>query len=127
MENVSATERGPGTVEGIARAARTVSAVVGAWLFLSAFLLPHGTQEMVSDALVGAGVATTALAALYWRAELHVFGVLFSIWLFVSLFAIARPAWETAMHDLVVATILFGFSVVPDGWREHREQHVFTA
>lgn len=102
-----------GTREPIARGARIGSAVLGGWLFVSAFLWRHSVEHMISDALVGAVALSVALAALYTRPQLRVVNVVLSVWLFLSLFVLPGPGVATLVNDLLVATLLFGFSVVP--------------
>jgi len=106
-------DRGPGTHEPFARAARIGNAILGGWLFVSAFLWRHSVEHMINDALVGAIALSAALAALYVRPQLRVVNVLLSIWLFVSLFVLPAPGVATLFNDLFVATLLFGFGVLP--------------
>jgi hypothetical protein len=103
------------TQEPIARAARVGCAIAGGWLFLSAFLWADPAERRVSDAVVGALALVIALAALYVRPRLHVGNVLLSIWLFASFAILPTTSIATQFSDLLVATLLFGFSVVPPG------------
>jgi hypothetical protein len=105
-----------GTVEGIARAAREINAALGVWLFLSTLLWPHTPQHQANNAIVGAAMTACALGALYFWRQLHVVNVVLSIWLFVSLFTMPGRSPATTANDMLVATLAFGFAVIPDGW-----------
>jgi hypothetical protein len=105
--------RHPATTEPIARTARIGNAILGIWLFASAFLLPHTPWHRISDAAVGAVTAAVALAALYFRPQLRVINIALAVWLFVSLWAMRVHSVGTFVNDLLVSTLVFGLAVVP--------------
>jgi hypothetical protein len=120
--NVIDTE-GTGTREPTARVARKFSAALGGWLFLSAFLWKHSLEFRLSDAIVGAVAMVVALGALYVRPNLHVVNIVLSSWLFVALAVFPGLTVPTLISDLLVASLLFGFSVIPDGVTPPHEHH----
>lgn len=106
------THRGP-SQDPLARAARVGSAVTGAWLLASAFLWHHSGPHFLNDALVGAAALVIALGALYVRPQLRIVNIALGVWLFASLLVLRGGSPGTQINDLIAASLLFGFAVVP--------------
>jgi hypothetical protein len=88
--------------------------LVGAWLFASAFLWPHGFAQLHNAWLVGALVMACAAAALTGYERARQVTAALSIWLFVSNL-ILPTGLETAWNHALVAVVLFFLSRIPTG------------
>jgi hypothetical protein len=91
---------------------RIVNVVLGAWLFISAFLWPHTAAQRTNSWVCGvlcivfALVATTAPWARYLNTVL-------AIWLFISAWALPAISAATVWNNVLVAIAIFVVSLVP--------------
>jgi hypothetical protein len=91
---------------------RILNAIVGGWLFISAFAWPHTRASQANSCLVGAAIALTALAGLAVPGARWVNTAL-AIWLAVSTLAFVHTGPATIWNNLLVSLFAFIFSLVP--------------
>lgn len=93
---------------GPAIGARVVNAVLGFWLYLSAFLWPHMPAQRASAWVIGMIVVTAALAGLSGLRAGRLVNAALGAWLIISALLLpqTRPAtfWN---HILVGAALAF--------------------
>ncbi len=94
---------------------RYVNAVMGVWLFLSAFLWKHQGLQATNAWVVGALIFATAITAMSVQRARFV-NTLLAVWVFVSAISFAVFSY-TAFNNVVVAVVVFAFSLVPNGGR----------
>lgn len=87
---------------------------LGAWLFLSAFLWPHGTASATNSWIVGLLIAIASAIALRmpW---LRWIDTALAVWLFLSTLAMPDVTRGTLWNNLIVAMLVFVVSLVPEG------------
>jgi hypothetical protein len=90
----------PELLEGTHRV-RIINAMLGGWLFVSAFLWPHSPASFTNTWVVGALLAFSSLFAFRTAARLAC--ATLAIWLVLSTFAIAPRTPLTVWHNLAVA------------------------
>ncbi len=106
------------------RLASSMNALLGAWLFFSAFAWSHARFEFLDTASVGAVVFIGALGARLLPA-LRWISVAASAWLLISTWFIPHHTTGTVWHDVTVAAAIFVFALVP-GERPARRNRVQT-
>jgi hypothetical protein len=94
------------------RAARTLNLILGAWLFVSAFLWTHTPADRVSCWAVGLGVVAFAIIAMSIPAARWVNSAL-AVWLFVSAFALPHLHAGTRWNEVIVSLLVFFLVIVP--------------
>lgn len=87
---------------------------LGAWLFVSAFLWPHGTASAANTWIIGLLIAIAGLIALRMPWMRWVDTAL-AIWLFLSTLAMPGASRGTLWNNLIVALLVFLVSLVPEG------------
>lgn len=92
---------------------RYVNAVMGVWLFLSAFLWKHEGLQGTNAWIVGALIFATAIAAMSVESARFV-NTLLAVWVFVSAMSFAAFSYTT-FNNVLVAVVVFVFSLVPNG------------
>ena len=109
METAGLKIHGKGDVS-----ARAVNLVLGVWLFISAFLWPHGTASATNTWIVGLLIAIAGLIALRmpW---LRWIDTALAVWLFLSTLAMPGATRGTLWNNLIVAVLVFLTSLVPEG------------
>jgi len=90
-----------------------IAIALGAWLFISAFLWPHGTAS-ANTWIVGLLIAIASLIALRMPWMRWVDTAL-AIWLFLSTLAMPGATRGTLWNNLIVALLVFLVSLVPEG------------
>lgn len=93
-------------------AARYVNIIVGAWLFISAFVWQHSATSRTNTWIVGALAVIFAIIALQSPVVRYANTVL-SVWLFISNFVFAHVTRATLWNNLIVAIVMFVVSLVP--------------
>lgn len=93
---------------------RWVNLVLGAWLFISAFIWPHTASSQANTWIVGALMAGAAIWAMFAPPVRWVNTVL-AIWLFISTFFIPHVTTGTVWNNAIVAILVFLVSLVPSG------------
>jgi hypothetical protein len=92
---------------------RSANALLGAWLFVSAFVLPRSVDRATSAGLVGSVIVAAAIAALYTHPRVRFVNAGAAVWLFLSTFALPSGLRVVVAHDLAVAALVLGFALVP--------------
>lgn len=95
------------------RVGRIAVILCGAWLFVSGLLFEHTPDQLGNALVVGATAVLVELVALRWWPQVYVIDVVLAIWLFVSLWALPGRSAGVVVNDMIVATLMFGFSVFP--------------
>jgi hypothetical protein len=97
--------------------------VLGAWLFISAFLWPHTEAQRTNAWVVGALVVAASLVSARLPQARYANTVL-SVWLFLSVWVLPTMMPGTVWNNLLVAVALFVASMVrtevPGGRFERR-------
>ena len=91
-----------------------ITIALGTWLFISAFLWPHGAASAANTWIVGLLIAVASLVALRMAWMRWVVTAL-AIWLFLSTLAMASATRGTVWNNLIVAVLVFVASLVPEG------------
>ena len=91
-----------------------IAIALGAWLFVSAFLWPHGTASATNTWVVGLLIVMASLIALRMPWMRWVDTAL-AIWLFLSALAMPDATRGTMWNNLIVAVLVFLVSLVPEG------------
>lgn len=91
-----------------------IAIALGAWLFVSAFLWPHGTASGTNSWIVGLLIVIASLIALRmpWMRWVE---TALAIWLFLSTLAMPGATRGTLWNNLIVALLVFLVSLVPEG------------
>lgn len=100
------------------RVGRRAVIILGAWLFVTAFLIRDTPEQRINGAVVGALAVLAELIALWRQPRAHMVSVALSIWLFVSLWILPGRHAGLVVNDMIVATLMFGFAVIPPGERQ---------
>lgn len=93
------------------KAARWVNALVGVWLFISAFVWPHTAAQYTNTWLMGVitvAVAIIALGATGFRFVNTAVG----IWLIISAFALPTMTMATRWNNFIVGIVVGVLSLV---------------
>lgn len=92
-------------------AARMANVVLGAWLFVSAFLWPHTTASRTNTCVVGALIVVMALLGKY-TPPLRWVNAAAATWLFGSTIWIEHASAATPWNNAVVAILVLILSIV---------------
>jgi hypothetical protein len=90
--------------------ARIITLILGIWLFVSAFLWPHTTQQFTNTWIVGAACAFLALVATTVPAMRYLTAAV-AVWLFISAFVLPSDNIGTTWNNALVAIALFFVSL----------------
>jgi hypothetical protein len=101
--------------------ARMVNVVLGAWLFISAFLWPHTEASFANTWVVGALTVAFALWAMKAPSARYLNTAL-SMWLFFSTFAMVHLLQATLWNNAIVAVAIFIASLVPSRSTDRRQR-----
>jgi hypothetical protein len=91
---------------------RLVNAVLGAWMFISAFLWPHTRAQMFNAWISGVLCVVFAIAGIAAPGARHLNTAL-AIWLFVSTWTMASLNIATIWNNVLCAIAIFVVSLVP--------------
>jgi hypothetical protein len=91
--------------------------VGGAWLFVSAFLLPRGTSSFTNAWVVGILMSSIG-SATFTGSDLRFVDATLALWLLVSAFMLDHEAPFTIWHDAVLGSVVFVASLTPPRQRE---------
>jgi hypothetical protein len=94
------------------RAARTLNLILGAWMFLSAFLWTHSPVDRVNDWTIGLAIVVFAVIAMTSPAVRWV-NMLLAAWLFVAAFVLPHAHAGTRWNEALVGLVVFFVSIVP--------------
>jgi formate hydrogenlyase subunit 4 len=93
--------------------ARAINAILGFWLFLSAFLWPHALQQRYNAWIVGALVVTLALAGLSGHRWARALNALLGGWLIVTTLLWPRTTMLTYWNQMLVGLAVAMFAFAP--------------
>jgi hypothetical protein len=93
--------------------ARAANIILGAWLFISAFLWPHSPQQYTNAWLVGLLVAAIAIVG-FWVPSIRYLNTVLAVWLFISAWALPRVNSGTTWNHVLVAIAIFVVSMIPN-------------
>ena len=93
--------------------ARVANALLGGWLFLSAFLWPHTTQQRVNAWVAGMIAVTAALAGLGRATWGRYVNAGLGAWLIASAMFLPRLRIGTAFNHVFVGFALIMFAMTP--------------
>ncbi|AKU90693.1 SPW repeat domain-containing protein [Vulgatibacter incomptus] len=96
--------------------ARIANIVLGIWLFISAFIWPHGPAQLSNTWIIGIATVVVASIALAVPGAKYVNTAL-AIWLFISVWVLPGATSGTQWNNAVVAILIFLFSLVAEGRR----------
>lgn len=100
--------RGGGT-----SAVKWAELVLGAWLFASAFLLPHSGQSFGNTWVVGLMTVVVAVISFFGSHKLLRPNAVFSAWLLVSTMLVPYASSVTRLHNALIAIALIILSLIP--------------
>ncbi len=86
--------------------------VLAIWLFISAFVWPHTVASRTNTWILGVIVFLVALWALA-QPQVRWLNTLAAIWLFFSSIWVQHVSVGTLWNNLIVAVLVFIFSLVP--------------
>jgi hypothetical protein len=97
--------------------ARSVDAMIGAWLLLSAFVWTH-TQPQFRNAIVVGVMAIVVAVSAAAKPPVRYLNTILGVWLFLSAWLLPRMSVATMWNHLLVGAALTAFSLVsPDALR----------
>jgi hypothetical protein len=91
---------------------RAANVVLGIWLFLSAFLLPHNSTSQTNTWIVGILIAGVATLAMYTPSIRWVNAAL-AVWLFLSTIWLYPATTATSWNNTIVAIAVLLVSLMP--------------
>ncbi len=94
--------------------ARFINMVVGAWVFLSAFLLAQSDATRTNAWVCGALVVLFAIIALRSPTARFV-NTAIAVWLFITSFSFPHVSEATVWNNWICAVVIFFVSLVPGG------------
>lgn len=93
--------------------ARYLSATLGAWLPIFAFMWVDGTSAQTNTWIPGALICIASLAAIVKSAVRWATAAL-SVWLFFSTLLLPDSSFAVSWHNTVVAVLVFVLSLIPN-------------
>ncbi len=100
----------------------TINIVLGAWLFLSAFLWLHSESQFTNAWLVGLISAVAAAAALRYPVARFI-NTVAGAWMLLSVWILRTPNEATLWNHVLVGAVMFIVSLVPGVTRAHTTSH----
>ena len=97
---------------------RYSNALLGLWLFISAFAWDHAPSSRMNTCLVGLFMLVSAITATGWSMARHVTMVL-AVWLAFTTLTAYPDGPASVWTNLVVAFVVLGLAELPDEIR-HR-------
>jgi hypothetical protein len=94
--------------------ARNINVILGFWLFLSAFMWPHGHSEFVNTVILGLVTMFVALIA-FGVPTLRFLNTAVGVWLILSWFVLSRSSGATAWNNILAGVAIVGVSLLGDG------------
>jgi hypothetical protein len=93
--------------------ARYANIALGVWLFISAFAWQHSYEQMANTWIVGVLAVIFAIVALFVSAQARYLNTVLAVWLFISALALPSVSSGTIWNNVIVAILMFAFSLVP--------------
>lgn len=94
-------------------APRVLNLILGVWLFISAFLWAHSQAQMTNTWILGVLAVIFALVSMYAAPQARYLNTILAIWLFISAWALPRVSVGTVWNNVIVAILMFIFSLMP--------------
>jgi len=91
---------------------RIATVVLGAWLFISAFLLPYSGAQFTNAWIVGLAVVIFSLVGIA-SVPARFLITLAAIWLFLSVWILSGASSGARWNSAIVAVLLFILSLAP--------------
>lgn len=91
---------------------RIASVLLGAWLFISAFLLPYEGAQFTNTWVVGLAVVVISLFGIA-SAPARFLNTLAAIWLFLSVWILPGATTGTRWNSALTAVLIFLLSLAP--------------
>jgi hypothetical protein len=88
-----------------------INAILGAWLFISAFAWPHTMAQMTNTWIVGVLCVICALISMAVPPVRYLVTAL-AVWLFISTWALPSASPGTLWNNVLVAIAMFVVSLV---------------
>jgi hypothetical protein len=105
------------------RRARYANALLGLWLFLSAFVWPQEESARINTCLVGLFIGVCAVTATGWGFVRHVTMIL-ALWLAFSTVLVYPGSGVALYNNLLVSVLVLALAEIPlEGRRTHRIDH----
>lgn len=92
--------------------ARTLTLLLGLWLFVSAFIWPRAPASAANAGAVGLVACIAAVAAM-WRRRARFLDTALSAWLLASAFLLPQRSGVAFWNDVTVAFAMLALSLVP--------------
>lgn len=98
---------------------RVANIILGAWLFISAFLWPHTSAQFNNAIIVGLLAIVFAVVAMAGYVWARYANAALAGWLFLSTLFLPRISTATLWNHILVAVAVFIFAMIPSapGWR----------
>ena len=93
--------------------ARIINVILGVWLFISAFIWPHSQAQLTNTWILGVLAVIFGLVAMFAAPMARYLNTLVAIWLFISAFALVSVSAGTVWNNVIVAILMFIFSLIP--------------
>jgi hypothetical protein len=97
--------------------ARWLNAVLGVWLFFSAFAWPHTAGQRSNAWILGVLAVLFAVLAAVRLPMARYANTAAAVWLFVSTFMLPKLSPGTVANDVAIAILMFACSLVPSAPR----------
>ena len=94
--------------------ARFINMMVGAWVFLSAFVLPQSESTRTNSWVCGVLVVVFATIALRSPTARFV-NTAIAVWLFITSFSFPHVSEATVWNNWICAVVIFFVSLIPGG------------
>src|SRR5438552_602611 len=98
---------------------RVVNALLGLWLFVSAFMFPHLRAQFFNELISSILVTAFALMSILGRGDARKLNFLVGVWLFISALALPHPPGGSVVNQLLVAVLVVITALFPS--RAHFE------
>jgi hypothetical protein len=92
--------------------ARIISLILGAWLFISAFIWPHSASQLNNTWILGALVVVFTIVSMKVP-EVRYLNAVVAVWLFISVWALPTYELGTQWNNALCAIAIFFVSLAP--------------
>jgi len=92
---------------------RVVNALLGLWLFASAFLISNAPVQFINVLLVSLLVMMFGMASILGRHGARRVNAALGAWLFISALALPQTSTGQSFHNIVMAVLLVITSLFP--------------
>lgn len=108
--------------EKTTRLNRWLHLALAAWLFASAFTLPHSEASQGNTWVIALMCGVVAIVAIAGVHRAPVLNSIFAAWLFTSTLIVPYASTGTRFHNAVLAIIVFVLGLFPLKQPAHREE-----